>query len=184
MKIENKNPKIIILSGKARAGKDTSASFIKKYYEEKGLKVANLQFSFYIKMYAKILSNWDGSEETKPRTLLQTLGTDVIRDHIDNYFFIKRIIDDIKVLSYFVDVITISDARLPEELDEVAKAYPNTTKINIIRPGFDNNLNQKENMHRTETSLNDYKDYTYEIINDDTLDALENKIIDIIKELK
>ncbi len=100
------------------------------------------------------------------------------------YFFIKRIIDDIKVLSYFVDIITISDARLPEELDEVAKAYTNTTKINIIRPEFDNNLNQKENMHRTETSLNDYKDYTYEIINDDTLDALENKIIDIIKELK
>ena len=133
MEIKNKNPKIIILSGKARAGKDTSASFIKKYYEEKGLKVANLQFSFYIKMYAKILSNWDGSEETKPRTLLQTLGTDVIRDHIANYFFINRIIDDIKVLSYFVDVITISDARLPEELDEVAKAYPNTTKIKIIR---------------------------------------------------
>ena len=39
-------------------------------------------------------------------------------------------------------------------------------------------------MHRTETSLNDYKDYTYEIINDDTLDALENKVINIIKELK
>lgn len=183
MEINNKNPKIIIFSGKARAGKDTSALFIKKYYEEKGLKVANLQFSFYIKMYAKLLSDWDGSEESKPRTLLQTLGTDIIRDHIDNYFFIKRIIDDIKVLSYFVDVITISDARLPEELDELAKAYPNITKINIVRPEFDNSLNQKENMHRTETSLNNYKNYTYEIINDNTLEALENKIIDIAKQI-
>lgn len=183
MEINNKNPKIIIFSGKARAGKDTSALFIKKYYEEKDLKVANLQFSFYIKMYAKLISNWDGSEESKPRTLLQTLGTDIIRDHIDNYFFIKRIIDDIKVLSYFVDVITISDARLPEELDELTKVYPNITKINIIRPEFDNNLNQKENMHRTETSLNNYKNYTFEIINDDTLEALENKIIDIAKQI-
>ena len=35
-------------------------------------------------------------EETKPRTLLQQLGTDIIRNNIDNYFFIKRIIEDIK----------------------------------------------------------------------------------------
>ena len=72
-----------------------------------------------IKYYAKLISSWDGSEETKPRTLLQQLGTEVIRYQIDNEFFIKRIIDDIKVLSYFCDIITISDARLPEELDLV-----------------------------------------------------------------
>ena len=29
--MENKNPKIIMLAGKARAGKDTTASFIKEY---------------------------------------------------------------------------------------------------------------------------------------------------------
>ena len=105
--MNTKNPKIIILAGKARAGKDTFASFVKDYAEKNNLKYANLQFSYYIKMYAKILSDWDGSEETKPRTLLQQLGTEVIRYQIDNEFFIKRIIDDIKVLSYFCDIIYI-----------------------------------------------------------------------------
>lgn len=183
MEIINKNPKIIIFSGKARAGKDTSASFISEYAKENNLKVVNLQFSYYIKMYAKFISNWDGSEETKPRTLLQELGTDIIRDKIDNYFFINRIIEDIKVLSYFADIITISDARLPEELDNVYKAYPNVTKINIIRPDYTNNLNNTEKQHRTETSLDNYKNYDYEIINDSTVDDLKEKIITILNEI-
>lgn len=183
MNLENKKPKIIILSGKARAGKDTSANFIKEYAEKKDLKVANLQFSFYIKMYAKILTDWDGSEETKPRTLLQQLGTDIIRDNIDNLFFIKRIIEDINVLSYFVDIITISDARLPEELDTITNKYNNVTKINIIRPNFSNNLNNKETVHRTETSLDNYNNYDYQITNDKTLLDLQKKVIKIVEEI-
>ena len=183
MELINKNPKIIILSGKARVGKDTTATYIKNYAETKGLKIVNLQFSYYIKMYAKFISDWDGSEETKPRTLLQQLGTDIIRNNIDNYFFIKRIIQDIKVLSYFVDIITISDARLPEELDSIFDAYENVTKINITRPNFNNSLNQSESAHLTETKLNSYNNYDYIINNDGTLEDLENKTINILKNI-
>lgn len=183
MEIINKQPKIIILAGKARAGKDTTAEHIKKYCEENNLKVVNLQFSYYIKMYAKFITNWDGSEETKPRTILQQLGTDIIRDKIDNYFFIKRIIEDIKVLSYFTDIITISDARLPEELDEVYKTYQNVTKINIVRNNYDNNLNNQETKHRTETSLDNYTNYDYIIENDGTIEELKNKTIEILKNI-
>ena len=43
MEITNKNPKIIMLAGKAHAGKDTTASFIKEYGEKNNLKVINLQ---------------------------------------------------------------------------------------------------------------------------------------------
>ena len=179
--MKNENVKIIILSGKARAGKDTTAQYIKEYCESQNQKVINLQFSYYIKMYAKFITNWDGSEETKPRSLLQELGTEVIREQIDKYFFIKRIIEDIKVCSFYADIITISDARLPEELDEITKACPNVLKINIIRPSTDNNLTANEKNHITVTGLNDYHDYAYEMINNGTLDDLKNKTIDIIK---
>ena len=59
--------KIYVISGKARHGKDTVALDIKEVYEKKGLKVINLAYGSYIKEYAKRISNWDGSEETKPR---------------------------------------------------------------------------------------------------------------------
>lgn len=183
MELINKQPKIIILAGKARAGKDTTAEQIKEYCKQNNLKVVNLQFSYYIKMYAKFITDWDGSEETKPRTILQQLGTDIIRDKIDNYFFIKRIIEDIKVLSYFADVITISDARLPEELDEVYNAYPNVTKINIVRNNYDNNLNQQEIKHRTEISLDNYTNYNYTIENNGTIEELNIKTNEILKNI-
>lgn len=75
-----------IICGKARHGKDTIAEIIKEYYEQKNKKLINLQYSSYIKEYAKKISNWDGSEETKPRELLQQLGTNVIRQKIDPLF--------------------------------------------------------------------------------------------------
>lgn len=181
--MNTKNPKIIILAGKARAGKDTFASFIKDYAQKNNLKYANLQFSYYIKMYAKILSDWDGSEETKPRTLLQQLGTEVIRYQIDNEFFIKRIIDDIKVLSYFCDIITISDARLPEELDLVTKAYDNSVKIKIERPSLESELTSKEQHHATEIGLNNYTNYDYIIQNDGSIEDLKEKAHNLIKEI-
>lgn len=181
--MNTKNPKIIILAGKARAGKDTFASFVKDYATNNNLKCANLQFSYYIKMYAKLLSNWDGNDETKPRTLLQQLGTEVIRYQIDNEFFIKRIIDDIKVLSYFCDVITISDARLPEELDLVTKAYNNSIKVKIERPTLESELSAKEQQHATEIGLNNYTNYDYTIINDGSLDDFRDKTYNLVKNI-
>ena len=71
--------KIFVISGKARHGKDTVALDIKEIYEKKGLRVINLAYGSYIKEYAKKISDWDGKEESKPRELLQELGTDVIR---------------------------------------------------------------------------------------------------------
>lgn len=79
MELRTEEAKIIILSGKARSGKDTSMEIIKKKYESLGKKVICLFYASYIKEYAKRISDWDGNDETKPRTLLQVLGTDIIR---------------------------------------------------------------------------------------------------------
>ena len=138
MEITNKNTKIIMLAGKARAGKDTTASFIKEYWEKNNLKVINFQFSFYIKYYAKLISSWDGSEETKPRTLLQELGTEVIRNKLNKAeMFIERQIDDIEIYSYFYDAIIVPDIRLPKEIDSVKAKFDNVVAIHINRINFE-----------------------------------------------
>ena len=183
MEFEKRNPKIFIISGKANSGKDTTAEFIDNIVKLQGKKVVNLQFSSYIKMYAKVISGWNGEEDSKPRTLLQQLGTDIIRNKIDNYLFINRIIEDIKVYSYYFDVITISDARLPEELDMVSDAFENVYKLNVVRPNFTSALNKNELKHKTETALDTYDNYEYKIINDGSLQDLNKKIEKIIKEV-
>lgn len=183
MELKQRNPKIFIVSGKANSGKDTTCELINNYIKLKELKSINLQFSTYIKMYAKAISGWNGEEDTKPRSLLQEIGTSIIRDKIDNEFFIKRIIGDIKVYSYYCDVITISDARLPEEIDSIYEAFDNVVRINIERPNYDNNLNSKEKKHRTEVGLDNYNNYDYIIINDGTLEDLNKKIEKIVNEV-
>ena len=75
--------KIILLGGRANSGKDSTAEFIDEYYRSRGLDVVNIQIATYLKMYAKNIAKWDGDNETKPRQLLQDLGTELIRKEID-----------------------------------------------------------------------------------------------------
>lgn len=178
-----KNPKIFIVSGKARNGKDTTCNMIREYYEDKGLKTINLQYSSYIKEYAKKISDWDGSEETKPRELLQYLGTEIIREKIDYNFFVNRIIDDIKVYSFFFDIITISDARAKVEIDKVRDSFSNVKAIKVIRTNFYDGLTCEQRKHFTETDLDDYENYDYILENDSTLDDLNKKVIKLLEEI-
>jgi len=182
MKLKEKQPKIFIICGKARHGKDTIAEMIRKSYANEKYDVLNLQYSSYIKEYAKKISNWDGSEETKPRELLQQLGTSVIRDKIDEAFFVKKIVDDIKVYSYFFDILTISDARFKIEVDTPRENFDNVVVIHVIRPNFDNGLTEEQKMHRTEIDLDDYENYDYTVMNDGTLEDLEEKVLEIVKK--
>lgn len=176
--------KIYVISGKARHGKDTVAMDIKEIYEEKGLKVINLAYGSYIKDYAKRISDWNGNEETKPRELLQELGTDIIRKKIDKDFFVRRICEDIEVYSYYFDVITISDARFPNEMEWPKKNFDNVINIRIIRDGYDSVLSEKEQKHLTEVALDEYNSYDYVIHNDGTLDNLKEKVSDVVRKVE
>ena len=175
--------KIIFLGGKANSGKDSSAEFIDEYYRSRGLDVVNIQISYYIKMYAKEIAKWDGDNETKPRQLLQDLGTELIRKQIDEYFFIKRIIQDIDIYSRYFDIITISDGRLPEEFAAVKLAYPETVTVHVTRPGYSSKLSKDQKAHVTE-SLVDEIEYDLDLVNDSTLEEFQTKCIELVREIE
>lgn len=176
--MENKLKKIFIVSGNARHGKDTTCMFIKQLCEEKKLKVINLSYGSYIKEYVKNITDWDGSEETKEnyRGALQMVGTEIVRDKIDENFFVERLCNDIRVYSYFFDVITISDARMINEIEMPKKYFANCVSLKIERLNYETILSNEQKNHRTETSLNNYDNFDYKLLNDSTLDALKDKV--------
>ena len=175
--------KIILLGGKANSGKDSTAEYIDEYYRSRGLDVVNIQIATYLKMYAKNIAKWDGDNETKPRQLLQDLGTELIRKEIDQYFFIKRIIQDIDIYSRYFDIITISDGRLPEEFASIKLAYPETVTVHVTRPGFESKLSKEQKAHITET-LVDEIEYDLEIVNDGSIDDLQKKSIELVQTIE
>ncbi len=173
--------KVFLLCGKARCGKDTAANVIKKYYENKAIITS---ISKYIKLYAMEISAWTGSEIDKPRTLLQELGTDIVRDKLGKKdIYINRLLDDIDVYHYFSDIVVVKDIRFPREIELIKNKYPNTTVIHIKRINFENELDEKQKNHPTEIALDNYHNFDYEIINDD-FKTLEIDIINILKGIK
>ena len=179
MEFEQKKFKLFILSGKARSGKNTAFNAIKKYYSDK--KVIELSFAYYIKDYAMRVSDWNGSEETKPRELLQSIGIELVKTKIDNKLFIRRVLEDIQIFSYFYDIMVITDARLVDEVEDIKAKYPEAISIRINRD-FDNGLRENEKKHLTEIALDNYDKFDYVVFND-TKENLENKIIEILKEV-
>lgn len=174
--------KIYMIGGKARNGKDTLAQFMKEAFENEGKKTCIMHIGNYIKHFAIDYFGWDGKDETKPRTLLQHLGTDIIREKMGkNYFFINRLIEDVEVLEHFYEIAIVSDVRLPLEFDTVKKVYPNTIKMNIKRPELVSELTEKEQKHITETALDTYDDYDIKVINKD-LASLQKEAVRIVKE--
>lgn len=180
MKFENRNPKIYVIAGSARQGKDTVAKMIRNYYEKQGKKTIDMDFAHYIKEYAMKVTNWDGSEEEKPREFLQYLGTDLIRKEIDNDIFIRRIIEDVKVFSYFYDIITISDARFDHEVETLKRVFDNIYFIKIERPSCVSSLGKLGN-HITENGLVRTDYYDTIIKNEGTIEELQEKVIKLLE---
>ena len=181
MEFIKKNPKIFVIIGKARSGKDTVSKIIEQYYVEK--KSIAISFSHYIKDYAKRISDWDGSESTKPRTLLQQLGIELIKNNIDNKLFIKRIIEDIEIFSYFYDIIIVKDARLLDEIESLKSKYKDLVLIKIEKDS-DNGLSNEQKNHITETDLDNYNNYNYIIKNNNSYNNLRSDVINILKEVE
>ena len=87
--------------------------------------------------------------------------------------------DDIKVYSYFYDVIIITDARL---IDEIETVKDNFECITIrVQNSLDNKLTYEQKNHITETNLDEYDKFDYIIENNE---ELEKQVIDILKVIK
>lgn len=180
------NLTIYLISGKARHGKTTSANMIKDYYNSIGKKSLVTSYGKYIKMYVQEITDWDGNPDTKPRDLLQSLGTGVIREKLGKQdFYVKRLDEDMDVYNEYVEAVMIDDVRLPIEMDYFLERYPSRIKtIHIVRPNFENDLTAEQRAHVTEKGLDNYEKYDYTIMNDGSLSDLREKIYSLIEGIE
>lgn len=175
-------PLIFIICGKARTGKDTIGGIIIDYLKEKNNKAVKMSYAKYLKMYAIDYFDWDGSDDTKPRDLLQQLGTEIIRFKMNKpTFLIDRVVEDIEILSNYFDSFVICDAREEKEITIMKEKFNNVFSIKVNREV--DILSDKQKKHYTEIALNNYKDYDYIIDNNGSLEELKDKVYSILKRI-
>lgn len=152
--------KIILISGKARSGKDTLADYLKKQLELKGEKIAITCFAKDLKRLLMDFYGWDGVTKDKYwRTQLQKKGTDEtqIEKKLWN-IWAKRTAEDIQIIENDFDYILIPDCRFRKEITYMQSAFPdNTEALRIIREDdFDNGLTDEQKNHISETDLDNF----------------------------
>lgn len=165
--------KVICISAKARHGKDASAGILKDIFEAQGKKVLITHYADLLKYICKTFFNWNGEKDDYGRTMLQTVGTNVISAQQKD-FWVNFIISILKFFPNEWDIVLIPDCRFPIEI-EVMKDNFNTSVLRIERPNFDNGLSATQKVHTSETALDDFKFDTV-IYNSGSLEELRAKL--------
>lgn len=173
--------KIFIVGGKSGSGKNEVAKMIEEYYIYKLKKCVVTEFSKYIKLFATELTSWDGISKVKPRDFLQQFGAKIRK--YDEHFLSRRMSEDIELYKDLVDVVIISDARMPREIEDIKNNFPDVTSILVINQFSKSNLTIEQQMDITERALENYEEMDYIIANDD-LKLTKEKVFKILEELE
>ena len=157
--------RVVCISGKAQHGKDTTASFIKKELEKEGDRVLVAHYGDLVKYVCKTFLGWDGEKDEKGRTLLQHVGTDVVRTK-DNDYWVRFISDMLHFFGEKWDFVLIPDSRFPNEIEYLKKDF-DVIHLRVIREKYITDLTAEQSSHSSETSLDSY-------VTDDCLINFEN----------
>jgi hypothetical protein len=187
---------IILFTGYARSGKDTSADFLSEYgfvklaIASKLKQIINVMFNINCEEIEKQDKQNIPMDELNGLTLRQTkqlIGTELLQHNLSTImpnlgrnYHIKQLVDYIN--KSIMKRICICDLRFPHELDYINKHIIDAKiiTIRIIRPSL--NTNTEIYKHSSENSINEIKtDLT--IINED-LQKLKLDVINVLTQIK
>lgn len=151
--LDKESPRVITISGKAGAGKDTFARFLKRSLEEQGKKVLVAHYADLLKYICMMFFAWDGKKDALGRRLLQTVGTDIVRRQ-DKDYWVNFMIDILGFFGFMWDYVLLPDARFDNEIDLVSKVYD--TESVLIKRDFDSQLTEAAQAHQSENALDGY----------------------------
>lgn len=166
--------KVVVISGAAGAGKDTLANIMKEQLEGQGCNVLITHYADLLKHICTSFFGWNGEKDEVGRSLLQYVGTDLIRKKNPDYW-VNFICDMLDLFDGEWDVAIIPDCRFPNELDRLKEAGHQVTHIQVERQGYVSRLNGAQKAHASETSM-DGVIPDYVIHNDGNLEELKASI--------
>ena len=179
----------IIISGKSGSGKDMFAQFLKEELAKHGKKALVIHYADAVKWFCRDFLDWDGKKDEVGRTLLQMVGTDIVRKIHPNFWtgIVVGLIQAFEPTSNF-DIAIVPDARFPNEVDISLSSLKNCVSVRIERKNADGTdwvnplLTEDQRNHASETSLDCFA-FDYIIHNDEGLDLLRESAQTLLKDL-
>lgn len=154
---------LYLISGKAEHGKTTTAEILKSELEALGHRVVITRYAYYLKDLAAKYCGWNGIKDEEGRRLLQTLGTEIIRQKLNKpNFHVGRVCEDIEICQDYVDDVIIDDTRFENEVYYPKAMFGDKVKtIRIIRISsdgtvYDSSLTPEQKKHPSEISLDNF----------------------------
>lgn len=189
--------KVIMISGKSMSGKDTVAKIMKQKLEQQGLekRVLTIHFADLVKFYATQYFNWNGEKDETGRSLLQEIGTTVMRGRYPEYWaeIIGKFIDAYTIPEHsFFDYILIPDWRFINEYEVVydyAAIQNNETitirvnRFNDDKPFINPNMTEDQINHISECELDSFA-FNWIIENKGTIKDLEDSVEVILENIE
>lgn len=172
--------KIIAISGHAQNGKDTTAAMLGKKLEDDGEKVLIAHYGDLVKYICRTFFGWDGKKDEQGRHILQYVGTDVVRKQMPD-FWVDFIISILNLFKGEWDYVLIPDSRFPNEIDKLRDSGFQVEHLRVVRPNFVSPLTREQQMHPSETALDNVVP-DYYIMNTGTLKDLDAVINTYMKE--
>lgn len=174
--------KVVCISGKAEHGKDTAANFLKEQLELGENSVLITHYGDLVKYVCKTFFHWDGQKNEAGRELLQTVGTDIIRD-ADQDFWVRFVADMLKFFKFEWDYVLIPDCRFQNEIEYLIKSGFDVTHMRVIRDNYVSNMPEEQQNHISETALDDYLPDIY-VHNSGYLGEFYDNLLIAMDELK
>ncbi len=171
---------IICVSGKAEAGKTTTAKVAKTILEEKGFRVLVTNYAGILKYICTAFFGWDGKKDEQGRELLQRVGTDIVRKQ-DQDFWVNLMKSLLIMFDDEWDYVFIDDVRFPNEIEVLQDKF-DVFKLRIERPNYENSLTEAQRQHESEVRLDDYE-FDYTLINPGDV-RIRDVVYDFIKVLR
>lgn len=172
--------KVICISGKAQHGKDTTATILSSALENRGNKVLTFHYADLLKYLCRQYFNWNGEKDEVGRTLLQHVGTDVVRTKDPDYW-VDFAVKFFKLFEDEWDYILIPDCRFPNEIVRIKTNF-DCVHLTVFRPNFKSPLTEEQQNHISETALDHYP--CDEVIwNDGSTEDLSVKIFKLAERI-
>lgn len=176
--------RIYLLHAHAQSGKDTCAAMMKEEYEKRGKRVIIIAFADYVRI---CLDKYYGIKEYKTpegRTIIQHFATDLVRKN-DPTFWGRTVGDLLRAIEDDFDYAIIPDWRFENEYTSLASRFaPHIiVQVGIYRPNNEatDNMTEAQRKHQSETELDNYKNFDYNISNEfNKLDETRKQIIMMI----